>query len=144
MAKVYELVPAKPYRKLKKDMAAIKEQARNEALVEELLRSNLKSQEQLADLIKNLKNSLEGFNKVIAEEKKIGVKNIKAKLQDVLNLNTELIQQVSSLTESLKKVLKSAKPSFKPKFPKPTLPVKQYKEVHNMPVTYRRTKEVGK
>ena len=42
MAKVYELVPASPHRKLKKELAIIKKQAGNKALVEELLRSNLK------------------------------------------------------------------------------------------------------
>jgi hypothetical protein len=144
MAEVYELVPQKPYRKLKRDLDAVKEQARTTVLAEELLRSNLKSQEELADLIGSLKESLSEFNKVIAEEKKIGVNKIEDKLQDVLNLNTELIEAVSGLTEYLKKVLAEAKPTFRPEITKPITTPQIYKEIHNIPVTYKRTKEVNR
>jgi len=154
MAEIYELVPTTPHKKLKREVEELKEIARNKVLVQELLRSNLKSQENLVGLMSSLKKSLEDFNSLIAEEKKIGVKQIRDKLQEVIKQNSELIGYVNDLTKSLKEKLEEKekkleiKPEFRPMtppplptapLPLPTLPVGK----RSIPISYKRTKEVS-
>jgi hypothetical protein len=145
MAETYELVPAKPYRKLKRELSAIKEQAGSKALVGELLRSNIRGQEQLTGLITDLKKALLDFNKAVAQEKRIGVKQLNNKLNEVAKQNSELIGHVNELTKVLKKTLQEKKPETRPEFklmeppPTPSTPSRP-----SIPITYKRTKEVTK
>jgi len=138
MAQEYELTPITPIRRLQREIIAVRQKQKEseEAILKKLVDSNLNTQQNVSDVISELKElvkEVKGEDEKDLMEKTVSLNTINKKVKRLEEQNQLLISAVNELIQTIRTSV------VKKPLPPPPLPPSN---LSTMQLTYKRTKEV--